>query len=121
VKVAAMMSARSCSWHRTRSGSTSGLHTAARDPRMTTIASDQRPAPDHDVMHAVALLEIATDQHAKAARQLNNLDQRVVLGLLQILEPCDRPSRSSRKRSSTPAVSEPTIAGEPSPAAVVSR
>ena len=48
---------------------------------------DQRPAREHDVVQALALLEIAADQQAEAAGQLEHAHQGVMLGAFGLVEP----------------------------------
>ena len=57
----------------------------------------QRPAAggEHDVVQAIALFEIASDQQTEAARQLEHPHQRAVLG-----RPPDRRAAGRRSRSS---------------------
>ena len=45
------------------------------------MATDQRPADEHDVIEPLALFEIAADQQAEAAGKLEYLHQRVVVGV----------------------------------------
>ena len=54
-----------------------------------TSAIDHCPAAMHDVVEPLALLEVAADQQAEAARKLEHPHQRAMLG---------RASASSRRR-----------------------
>ena len=93
---------------------------AARDEEAAGQPQDDdqrdRPAPggENDVVEPLALLEIAADQQAEAARQLEHAHQRVMLGAFGIVEPAiDRFGPAGC--SSTPSPSRPTLPASPSP------
>ena len=99
---------------------------AARDEEAAGQAQDDdqrdRPLPggEDDVVEPLALLEIAADQQAKAARQLEHAHQRVMLGAFGIVEAAiDRLGPAGL--SSTPSPSRPTLPASPSPVNVVTR
>ena len=79
VRVVSVMASTRCSTRRVD-------EEAAGEPEH----DDQRDRPlaggEDDVVEPLALLEIAADQQAKAARQLEHAHQRVMLGAFRIVE-----------------------------------
>ena len=77
-----------------------------------TIANRPAPGGEHDIVQALALFEVASDQEAKAARQLKHPDERLVLGAIGVVEPAIggfRPARGFKNAGGKRA----DIAGEP--------